>query len=513
MSVILAAPLAGIILALANQAYGFVYIVPVALTVFLICFSARPTSAFSFGLKFYLFSLAFMITSFYSFSVPLERLSSLSSASALLLMLAVIMIYSGWSFFIGWTSGVILHKTSGFVLLFGLAILLSAWEELDLRPIPITPVFFFEDEALPFLNLRGWAGAFPARVIFYVLGLLPGHALLHRGRERIRTLFLLLVIIAFVWVIGASRVRTLKEKYSHHQTVYLLQGWSDSRGVNTPMGSLFDLADLSSPDDFNDLLSGVEEAGPPAWFFFGEGSFDFLEEDLSSSVRNVLDLLPERIGIIALGANRHSSQFEGTSKNSLIFSDRRSLQLSDKEILFPVGETDVPLIGGWLRETFGFTGNLRFDQGEWKPFVSGSYVFLNMNCLEGMYMDLIEGRIKKVRLLYPKHEIILLNLSNDHLLRDTPLPTMHSNLVRWNAVSLGLPLIRSNAYGYSEIIAPWGERLFRSRPGERRIFRTRVPVEKIQGRNLRKMNEPEINQTEHREKRKNNDHSDVNQRE
>ncbi len=103
-------------------------------------------------------------------------------------------------------------------------------------------------------------------------------------------------------------------------------------------------------------------------------------------------------------------------------------------------------------------------------------VFVPVICYEILFSSHLRKFVAEAKKKYPDRSIVLIHLASDGWFGNTTNPYFQAFIARWQAASLGLPLLRVSNTGFSEVIAPWGKVLHSAPRNQSAVIFGEVPL-------------------------------------
>jgi apolipoprotein N-acyltransferase len=248
---------------------------------------------------------------------------------------------------------------------------------------------------------------------------------------------------------------------------------------------------LKASKDFQKLQTNFKEKIPENWAFWSECTI-CRKYDPKSNEKKVFSNLNNEVDLQALGYQHIELQGIEMQKggySSFAYFHKNSGYLNSyyKNFPFPLREY-IPLEERFpiLRTLYPMGGKLKASKKQAiipHPTPSGP-VFVTFICYESTKTEFVSNIIAEAKRRYPKRDLILVNPSSDDIFGISLENHQHSMLGRFLAAKHGLPLLRVNTFGFTEIIAPWGESIYRATRDESITLPGLLPVKKTTFRNI-----------------------------
>ncbi len=230
-------------------------------------------------------------------------------------------------------------------------------------------------------------------------------------------------------------------------------------------------------------LQGGFDEKPEAWVFWSETFFEIIRPEEEEPT--AFEGFPYPVDLQFMGYIKRSGDPEEGGKlyNAVAFLHAREGYLGSylKKVLFPIGEyipleSKVPVLRKWFPNWGSFSPGEEIRVFP-HPDPDGP-VFLVFCCYEGIFEFYTDRVLEQAEREYPGRDFVMVNPTSDFRFGKTRETIQHSMLNRFQAAKRGLPMVRANGYGYTEIIAPWGESLQRTERDKTEVLAGMLPVRK-----------------------------------
>ena len=321
----------------------------------------------------------------------------------------------------------------------------------------------------------------------------------------------ILVVWSTLYGIGIKAYRDLNAEYSERQPVVLLQDNQGSlkREFNLEMNFPEDqkLKKLNKEDrakfnlrldktrlylvdnaseSFKELSKEFKESAtmatkkPENWLFWAECAFCEKSDPLIMG-ESMFEGFDVQVDLVAAGYEHIGRDNKYYNAYGFYHKNEGYMSSYFKNILFPMREyipleKTLPILRDWF-PTWGGLSSARKSVITPHPSPTGP-VFITFICYEIIMDYFVDHTISQAKKDYPGRDLIMINPASDDVFGISTENYQHSTLARFQASRVGLPLLRINRFGFTEIIAPWGETLFKSVRNKVEVLQGLLPVKK-----------------------------------
>jgi apolipoprotein N-acyltransferase len=368
------------------------------------------------------------------------------------------------------------------------------WDSTEVRLFPFSPIQFSLESKALFAAVY-YLQPFGLRLLLFGLAIVLAVAYLSLYKSKKRTfwsvsIFAIAICLGTHWGIGSLAVAHLKKGHPFGQPVALLQdNYHSIRGKERRLkeSSLTSVEELNvalrheAGSKLRELLDNPAEE-PEVWVFWSETFFQRFHPE---EAQGVFEGFGHPVDLQFVGYNRRTENPKEGKRyyNSVALFHEREGYLGSyhKNILFPIGEyipfeREFPILRKWFPKWGNYSRGDQF--GIFAHPDSNGPVFLVFTCYEGIFGFHTDRVLQAARKKYPKRDLIMVNPVNDFPFGRTSETIQHSMLTRFQAAKRGLPLVRVNGYGYSEIVSPWGETFKRTERDEMTVLTGFLPVKR-----------------------------------
>lgn len=439
---------------------------------------------------------------FYWIGYLLHEFGALAWPFAVILMLVGFGVFAGLSWLFAWLWVFLARRVPVLYRPLALFFWFIFWDSLEFRFFPWSPAITVGGNRY-LLATAGIFGTMGWRVIFFSLAVLLAWLYRHRTSNRVfvrRASVAVSTYALLTFATGLWNLRRLQNEYSARQPVALLQGnvgnyekvLSEQRGMPTTKNVMRIHQDLVEEAAIHFAEKSAAPDGPEPWVFWPETSvpgWPLSEPQLGDQLFEWTKLTRglHIIGTYEKAPGIFAGRPTTLEYNSvlLVHESRGLLDSYRKHLRIPFGEyvpfdEYLPQVYQWLPAVNHFGAGDKFIALV-HPDPQGP-VFVPLVCFEILFSGFSREFVRAVRAQYPGRDIILVNPTNDSWYGPTSEPYAHSFMARWQAASLGLPLLRPTNTGFSQVIAPWGEAVASGPQDQSTVVFAELPVKKLQRR-------------------------------
>jgi len=465
-------------------------------------FKAQDLSPRKVGIYWGAFSLFVNIFGFYWLAYLFHEFANMPWLLGGLVALGIFLLLSVMSFLFGWIWPQVaqrIPKNFRPLVLFAWFFL---WDSLDFRFFPWSPVMSVGVDRYLMSTVSLW-GTPGWRLLFFAFAVVVARWIVSRRgwRQEVWKIGLFIFAMAgLTYGSGYLQYKSFLKRYPARQPVALIQG-----NIGNYEKKLTKLQVMPTVQNvlriheklITDISQKMEPIinspeAPEPWIFWAETAFPGFPTKPGELQDILMNWVKRTHGLHLVGAYDNGlTDFAGQQIRldynvvGLFHEAHGFLSQYEKRIRIPFGEY-IPGDQYFPRAYEFLPAVNHFAKGE--SFVALPHpdpdgpVFVPVICYEILFNGFVRDFIAEVRAMYPNRSIILVNPTNDSWYGPTSEPYQHALLARWQAASVGLPMLRPTNTGISLVVAPWGEVLADDRRDETLVVYGQLPVEKLQKR-------------------------------